>query len=157
MIKPTRKNQINRSWHLIDANDQVLGRLSTSIVPLLTGKHKPYFAPNMDCGDHVVVVNCSSVKVSGKKETDKIYQRYSGYQGGLKKLSLEQLREKSPDKIVKQAVLGMLPNNKLRDLWLTRLHLFNQDKHTYNEKFEVKEKSVTKDKVAKKVSKAKTK
>ncbi|PIQ69786.1 50S ribosomal protein L13 [Candidatus Shapirobacteria bacterium CG03_land_8_20_14_0_80_40_19] len=138
MIKPTKKTQIKSAWHIFDAKDQILGRLASKIAPVLFGKSKPYFVRNLDCGDHVVVVNASLVKVTGKKETEKKYTSFSGYPGGLKTLSLSQLREKKPERIIEKAVLNMLPKNKLRDQWMKRLHVFAGEKHPYEEKFKEK-------------------
>lgn len=135
MIQPTKKAQIIRKWHLIDATDRILGRLSTQLVPLLTGKTKPYYQAHLDCGDHVVVVNAEKIRVSGRKETDKIYQRYSGYPGGRRVQTLVDLRAKFPTRILEHAVSGMLPDNKLKAEWVGRLHLFIGDKHPYEDKF----------------------
>ena len=135
MIKSTKKSQIERKWHLIDAEGQVLGRLASRITPILTGKCKPYFVKHLDCGDHVVVINAKKIAVTGRKESRKVYQSYSGYPGGLKKTPLSRLREKSPEKIIEKAVYNMLPKNKLRSDQMTRLHVFAQDKHPYEDKF----------------------
>jgi len=146
MIKPTKKSEIKREWHLIDAKGQVLGRLATQIVPLLLGKNKPYFVRNLDCGDYVVVINAKEVKVTGKKEEQKYYYSYSGYPGGLKKVSLAQMRQKSPEKIILNAVSKMLPKNKLRDLWLAKLHIFAGSEHPYKDKFKAAEPKANKEK-----------
>jgi large subunit ribosomal protein L13 len=135
MIKPTKKSQIERKWHLIDAKDQILGRLASRITPILMGKCKPYFVKNIDCGDHIVVVNAKEVAVTGRKEEQKVYQSYSGYPGGLKKVPLSRLRERAPEKIIEKAVYNMLPKNKLRSEWMTRLHVFAEEKHPYEDKF----------------------
>jgi len=134
MIKPTKKSKIKRSWCVFDAKDQVLGRLATKIVPRLIGKGKPYFVRNLDCGDNVVVINARLVAVTGKKETQKIYYSYSGYPGGLKKISLAQMREGFPERIIINAVSKMLPQNKLRSLWLNHLYVFAGEEHPYNVK-----------------------
>jgi len=139
MLKPTRKKETKADWHLIDARGQVLGRLATQIVPLLLGKSKPYFVRNLDCGDHVVVINARAVVVTGKKEEQKFYYSYSGYPGGLKKLSLAQIRERFPEKLITNAVSKMLPNNKLRPLWLKKLHVFAGSEHNYKDRFVKKE------------------
>lgn len=132
--RPTKKGQIKRKWHLFDVEDKILGRVATQIAFLLRGKGKPYFIPHLDCGDYVVVINAKEVKVTGKKEKQKIYTRYSGYPGGLKKETLKHLRQKSPEKIIRQAVSGMLPKNKLRKRWLARLFVSVDDKHPYGDK-----------------------
>jgi large subunit ribosomal protein L13 len=111
-LKPTKISDIKRVWHLIDAKGQILGRLTTVITGLLMGKTKPYFVRHLDCGDYVVVVNAKEVKVTGKKEKQKQYYRYSGYPGGLKAETMKQLRQRYPEKIIYEAVKGMLPQNK---------------------------------------------
>lgn len=134
MLKPTRQSEIKRDWHLIDAKDKILGRLATQVAELLTGKTKPYFVRHLDCGDYVVVVNAGKVKITGKKETQKQYYRYSGYPGGLKVKTLGQLRKENPTRIIFEAVKGMLPQNKLRDRMLTRLYIFAGEEHPYGDK-----------------------
>ncbi len=109
--------------HYIDAEEKILGRLAVEIAQLLRGKSKPDFAPHKDGGDFVVVKNFDKIKVSGKKMKDKIYYRHSGYLGGLKSESFEEAFAKDPEKILKRAVFGMLPDNKLRDLQIKRLKI----------------------------------
>lgn len=135
MIKPTKKNQIERKWHLIDAKGQVVGRLASRIAPLLMGKTKPYFVRNLDVGDHVVVINAQEAVFTGRKETQKEYQRYSGYPGGLKRIPAAEMRKKHPERILERAVANMLPKNKLRALWLRKLHVFAGPEHRYQDKF----------------------
>jgi large subunit ribosomal protein L13 len=135
---PTRAKDVIRSWHIIDVNNKVLGRAATDIALKLMGKSKPYFVRNLDCGDYVVVVNAKRVAVTGKKEKEKIYTRYSGYPGGLKKKVLWQLREEKPTEIVRHAVWGMLPKNKLRDRLVTRLYIYPDADHPYGDKFNSK-------------------
>lgn len=134
MIKTTKKSDIKRDWHLIDAKGQILGRLATQVIPLLIGKAKPYFVRNLDCGDHVIVINAKEILVTGKKEKNKFYYSYSGYPGGLKKTSLSQMREKFPERIIVNAVSKMLPNNKLRADFLKKLHVFAGSEHDYKDK-----------------------
>lgn len=136
--KSTKKTDIQRSWHLIDVKGKILGRIATHIAKLLMGKAKPYFVPYLDCGDYVVVVNAAQVRLSGKKSTQKIYTHYSGYPGGLKKKTFVQLQQENPTRIVKEAVSGMLPKNKLRDLMLRRLYIFTDEKHPYENKLKAK-------------------
>lgn len=138
MIKATKLSEIERNWRLFDAKDQVLGRLASQVAPILIGKNKNYFVTHLDCGDHVVIINASQVKVTGKKEIQKRYTRYSGYPGGLKTQTLAELREKYPERIIEKAILNMLPKNKLRQLWLKKLHVFSGEKHDYEEKFNTK-------------------
>lgn len=135
MTRPTRQSEIKKNWHLLDAQDQILGRFSSRIIPLLIGKNKPYFVRNLDCGDHVVVINAKEIAVTGKKETQKNYYSYSGYPGGLKITSFRQMKEKFPERIIINAVSKMLPNNKLRPLWLKHLHVFAGSEHGYQDKF----------------------
>ncbi|MBI3981027.1 50S ribosomal protein L13 [Candidatus Microgenomates bacterium] len=135
ITRPTTSKEITRKWYLIDARDQILGRLSTQIALLLMGKKKPYFARNLDCGDYVVVINSALVKVTGKKEQNKLYRRHSGYPGGYKEEPLNKLKSRKPTEILQHAVSGMLPKNKLRDRMLKRLYLFAQDQHTFENKF----------------------
>jgi len=138
MIKPTKKSEIEKKWHLVDAKGQVLGRLASGLSPLLMGKNKSYFTKNLDCGDHVVLINAKEILVTGKKSKEKQYYSYSGYPGGLSKTSFPQLIEKHPEKIIQRAVLSMLPKNKLRSEWLNRLHVFPSSEHSFKEKFVIK-------------------
>ncbi len=134
-IKPTKEKEIERSWHLVDLDGQVLGRASTKIAELLMGKGKPYFVRSLDCGDHVVVINAKNVKVTGKKEKDKTYTRYSGYPGGLRSETYEELKARKPEEIIRHSVSGMLPHNKLHDRMLKRLYVFTGAEHSYSSKF----------------------
>ncbi|PIT88893.1 MAG: 50S ribosomal protein L13 [Candidatus Levybacteria bacterium CG10_big_fil_rev_8_21_14_0_10_36_7] len=135
MTQPTTVSQITRTWHLVDVKGQALGRTATIIAQLLMGKKKPYFAKNMDCGDNVVVINAKEVVVTGNKEKKKKYTRYSGYPGGLKTRTFEELMKLKPEQIIKNAVSGMLPKNKLQDEMLKRLYVFPEEKHNLEDKF----------------------
>ena len=137
MIKATSQGEIKQVWHLIDAQDQILGRLVTKIAALLMGKNKPYFVRYLDCGDYVVVVNAKQIKVTGQKEKQKLYYRYSGYPGGLRNRSLGEMRQVMPEKIIYEAVKGMLPQNKLRDRMLTRLYVYPESEYPYKDKFKI--------------------
>ncbi len=137
MTNSTKEKDIKREWHLIDAKDKILGRISTEIAELLMGKSKPYFVRNLDCGDFVVVINAKEVKVTGKKETLKKYYRYSGYPGGFKAEALGDLRNRRPEEIIRRAVSGMLPQNRLKSRMLKRLLIFKDANHTYQERFKV--------------------
>lgn len=130
----TRLKDIRRNWHLFDMKEKVLGRLATEIAQKLMGKSKPYFVPNLDCGDYVVVVNAKSTVVTGKKHEQKIYSSYSGYPGGLKKKSFKQLIIENPERIIREAISGMLPKNKLKRQMLKRLFIFSDENHPYLEK-----------------------
>ncbi len=135
LTEATKVKDIKRAWHLVDVKGKILGREATRIARLLIGKTKPYFVPHMDCGDYVVVINAAKVIVSGKKTTQKIYQKYSGYPGGLKKKSFAEVLREDPKRIIKEAVSGMLPKNKLRASMLKRLYVFPEDIHPYQDKF----------------------
>ena len=108
-----KPGDITRAWHVIDATDVVLGRLATHAATLLRGKHKPTYAPHMDTGDFVVIVNAEKIAVSGNKRDDKFVYRHSGYPGGLSKRSVGEMIEKHPDRLVEKAIKGMLPKNRL--------------------------------------------
>src|SRR3990167_9299290 len=134
--QPTKISEIKRDWHLVDVKGKILGRISTEIARLLMGKNKPYFVKNLDCGDCVVVINAKEISITGKKEKDKIYTSYSGYPGGLRKRTLAELRHNKPEEIVRHAVSGMLPKNKLRASMLKRLYIFAGSEHKYGDKFQ---------------------
>lgn len=138
MIKSTKSSQVKRNWHFLDAKDQILGRLATRAAQLLMGKGKPYFVRYLDCGDYVVVVNAQKVKVTGKKEEQKMYYRHSGYPGGFRQDPLRKWREEKPERIIMHAVRGMLPQNKLRDRMLKRLKVFPGENHPYGDKLKTK-------------------
>ncbi len=135
ITRATKASDIKRSWHLFDVKDKTLGRVASEIAQTLMGKSKPYFVNNLDCGDYVVIVNAEKIRVTGKKEFQKKYSRHSGYPGGLKEETLMTLRLRNPTDIVKFAVLGMLPQNKLQDRMKTRLFIFKGEEHTYKDKF----------------------
>lgn len=126
-----KASEIKRNWHLIDATDKVLGRLSTQIAGILLGKHKPYYTRGVDCGDFVVVINSSKIKFTGKKLQQKIYFHHSGYVRGDKYIPLEKLFSKDPSKVLYLAVKGMLPKNKLRKKLLKRLKIYRDDTHPH--------------------------
>ncbi len=119
---------------MVDANGQVLGRLTPGIAKFLQGKHKTNYVPYIDSGDHVIVINAAKVRLTGRKDQAKEYTRYSGYPGGLKKVSFERMLAEKPTEIIKHAVSGMLPKNKLRDQRLARLYIFADEKHPYGDK-----------------------
>jgi len=130
-----KSSQITRSWHLIDAKDAVLGRLATHAASLLMGKSKTSFSRHLDMADHVVVINASSVKVTGRKETQKLYRRHSGYPGGMTVFPLSYVRQHHPDRIIVHAISGMLPKNKLQDRLLKHLHVYPGSEHPYVKHF----------------------
>jgi large subunit ribosomal protein L13 len=126
---------MERKYHLFDLKKDKLGRISTQIARLLTGKNRVDYTPNIDAGDFVVVVNSEDIVVSGAKEQKKMYHHFSGYPGGVKTLTLEQKRNKDSKKIIREAVYGMLPKNKLRDVRIKRLFIYKDDK--FNHKIDV--------------------
>lgn len=130
-----KKDDIKRNWYLIDAKDKILGRLSTDIVKMLMGKHKPTYSTHMDSGDYVVIVNAGQIKVTGQKESQKTYVKHSGYPGGFKEIKYQKWLTESPDKIIVHAVSGMLPDNRLKDKRMRRLKIFVGAEHTYSDKF----------------------
>lgn len=132
--QPKHKD-IKRQWHLIDAEGKVLGRMASDIVELLIGKHKVNYAPHLDMGDYVVVINTEKVKVSGRKEKQKVYYKHSGYPGGFKEISYLKLKKEQPARIVELAVKRMLPDNRLRDKRMRRLKVVIGDKNPYKDKF----------------------
>lgn len=129
-FQPTPKD-IKRQWHLIDAKDQILGRLSTIIAGLLIGKGKPTFSRHMDSGDFVVVINADKVLVTGRKASQKVYRSHSGYPGGLKERKFEMVLKEHPERIIEHAVSGMIPNNRLKDERLLRLKVVAGEKNPY--------------------------
>lgn len=118
----TKLADIRHDKHDVDADGIILGQLASQVAGLLVGKSKPYFTRHLDCGDFVTVTSAGKVKVTGKKE-EKKYTSFSGYPGGLKTTTLGKLREENPERIIRHAVYGMLPNNKLRDRWMARLDI----------------------------------
>lgn len=138
----TKLSEIKRAWHLFDLKGKTLGRVASEIATVLMGKSKPYFVSNLDCGDYVVVINAEKVKVSGRKELLKKYSRNSGYPGGYVEETLMDLRKRNPTDIIKFAVMGMLPQNKLQDRMLTRLFIFKGAEHTYGDKFKTEKSAV---------------
>ena len=124
------KDVVNE-WFVVDASDQVLGRLASKIATILRGKHKAIYTPHIDTGDFVVVTNVTKVKVTGKKNTDKLYYRHTGYPGGIKSLSFNKLMERKPEQILMLAVKGMLPKNKLGRAMLKKLKLYSNSSHPH--------------------------
>lgn len=126
-----RPEQVERKWWLIDAEGQTLGRLASEIAAILRGKHKPIFTPNVDTGDHVVVINAAKVVITGNKAQQKMYYRHTGYPGGLKAVSFEELMQKKPDQAVYRAVKGMLPHNRLGRAMLKKLRVYAGPEHQH--------------------------
>ena len=124
-------DKIERQWHLIDAGDQVLGRIATVAARLLQGKHKPSYTPFLDTGDHVVVINAEKVKLTGRKEQQKLYRDHSGYEGGLREQRAVDVRQRKPVRLVEQAIRGMLPKSKLGDAMYRKLKVYRGTDHPH--------------------------
>jgi large subunit ribosomal protein L13 len=129
--KSTKKSEISRKWYVVDAEDLVLGRLATRVAGVLMGKGKPYFVRNLDCGDHVVVVNAEKVRVTGNKLKQKTYYRHTGYPGGIRSITLEKQLELKPEKVIEDAVYGMIPKSKLGRQMLTKLKVYRGSEHPH--------------------------
>ena len=123
--------EVKREWYVVDAGEKVLGRIASEIATRLRGKHKPEYTPHVDTGDHVVVINAARVKVTGRKTTDKIYHRHSGYPGGLRSLSFEKLQARAPGRAVELAVKGMLPRGPLGRAMFRKLHVYSGSTHPH--------------------------
>ena len=137
-----KPSEVSRRWILIDASDASLGRVASAIAKYLIGKYKPTYTPHIDAGDNVVVINAEKVKITGAKETDKKYYRHSGFPGGITEASLSEVRVKFPERLIQEAVKGMIPRNKLAAERLKRLRVFVGESHAHTaqtpEKVEVK-------------------
>jgi large subunit ribosomal protein L13 len=126
-----KPGDVDRQWHVVDAAGQTLGRLASKIAAVLRGKHKPTFTPHLDTGDYVIVVNADKIVVTGRKMTDKMYYRHTGYPGGLRETDLRTLLQKKPEKVIELAVWGMLPHNRLGRRLIRKLHVYAGDKHPH--------------------------
>jgi large subunit ribosomal protein L13 len=125
-------NLDERKWHVIDANGAILGRLAVQVADILRGKNKPVYTPHLDAGDFVVVINAEKVRVTGKKETEKEFMSYSGWKGGEKFRTVAQIRAKQPEKLITHAVRGMVPKNRLGRVLMTKLKVYQGDKHPHS-------------------------
>jgi len=125
------KQTVNKEWVVIDAKDAVLGRLASQVAMILRGKHKANYTPHVDCGDHVIVINADQVRLTGKKWTDKVYIRHTGYPGGQRSQTAIQLKAKSATLLVENAVRGMLPKNTLGRQLFRHLHVYNGPEHPH--------------------------
>lgn len=128
----TKPAEIERDWWVVDAEGKTLGRLATQIAVILRGKNKPIFAPNVDAGDYVIVINCEKVVTTGNKLDDKMYYRHSRYNGGLSSISLRRQLEKHPDRVIQLAVKGMLPKNALGRQMMRKLKIYAGDTHPHS-------------------------
>ncbi|GGB13230.1 MULTISPECIES: 50S ribosomal protein L13 [Mucilaginibacter] len=125
------KKTVNKQWVVVDAEGEILGRLSTKIAMIIRGKTKPDFTPNVDCGDNVIVINADKVKLTGNKLSDKVYVRYTGYPGGQRFISPKELLAKHPTRIIEKAVRGMLPKNRLGKALFGNLHVYAGAEHPH--------------------------
>jgi large subunit ribosomal protein L13 len=126
-----KAGEIQKKWYVVDANGQILGRLATFLANVLMGKTKPVYTPHEDVGDFIVVINADKVAVTGKKAEQKVYRRHSGYPGGLKTVEYSDMQSKAPEKIIMEAVSGMLPKNKLRQVYLKKLKVYSGTDHPH--------------------------
>jgi large subunit ribosomal protein L13 len=126
-----KQSEIERNWYVVDLEDKILGRAATEIARVLRGKHKAIFTPSVDTGDFVIVVNAEKVRLTGNKMADKVYHRHTGYPGGLRSISAEKLLEKKPEDLIKKAVKGMLPKNKLGRQMFKKLKVYAGSEHPH--------------------------
>ena len=126
-----KKESLTRSWYVVDATDKTLGRLSTEIANRLRGKHKPEYTPHVDTGDYIVVVNAEKVKVTGNKATGKLYQHHTGYPGGIKSITFDEMIDKKPERVIEKAVKGMMPKNKLSRAMMSKLKVYAGSEHPH--------------------------
>lgn len=133
-----KPSDIEKTWYVIDAEGQTLGRLATEAATLLRGKYKPTFTPHIDTGDYVIIINAEKVEVTGKKRKDKIYRHYTGFPGGVREVSFERLLEKKPEEIVRHAVKGMMPNGRLGRQMYKKLKVFKGPEHPHQAQKPVK-------------------
>ena len=126
-----KEGTVERKWLVVDAEDQILGRLASKVAHILRGKHKPIFTPHVDTGDHVIVINADKIRVTGNKPTQKFYHRYSGYPGGLKSVRYDELLKKHPDRVITLAVKRMLPKNRLARRTLKKLKVYAGGEHPH--------------------------
>lgn len=127
----TRPQDVVHDWYVVDASQYTLGRLASALAHRLRGKHKPQFTPHVDTGDYIVVVNAEQVQVTGRKEENKIYYRHTGYPGGIKSRTLQEMREKHPERIIQRAVKGMLPRNPLGRQVARKLKVYRGNEHPH--------------------------
>jgi large subunit ribosomal protein L13 len=130
--KVLKTSEIKRNWYVVDATGKILGRLASKIALVLMGKHKAQYTPHIDSGDYVVIINADKFRVTGKKLKDKIYYSHSFHPGGLKKINLELMLEKHPERVMFHAISGMLPKNRLRARRLKRLKIYTDSKHRHS-------------------------
>ena len=123
--------EVERKWYVVDAEGKTLGRMASAVAAILRGKNKSTYTPHVDCGDYVIIINADKVAVTGKKRQEKIYKRHTGYPGGLRELTFEQLMEKHPEEVVRHAVKGMMPNGKLGRKMFKKLKVYAGPEHDH--------------------------
>ena len=126
-----KANEIQREWRVVDADGATLGRLATQVAAILRGKHRASFSPHLDTGDPVIIVNAARIRVTGKKLQDKMYVRHSGYPGGFRSETLERLLQRRPEEVIRRAVRGMLPQNRLGEKMIRKLHVYAGAEHPH--------------------------
>jgi len=126
-----KAGEVQRKWYLIDADGKTLGRVATEVARILRGKHKPIYTPHVDTGDHVIVINAAKVKVTGKKYTDKLYYRHTGYPGGIKVTNFADLLRRKPEQVIEKAVWGMIPHNRLGRRVFKKLRVYPGPEHPH--------------------------
>ena len=129
---PKKQSKDDKKWYVVDATDKVVGRIATEIAVVLRGKNKPSFAPHMDMGDYVVVINCEKVRLTGKKESQKEYIHHTGYIGHLRREPFATIKEKNPKRIITEAVAGMIPRNRLKKHVMAKLHVYAGSEHPHS-------------------------
>ncbi|MEM8584051.1 MAG: 50S ribosomal protein L13 [Bacteroidota bacterium] len=129
--KSANESTVERRWIVVDAEGEVVGRLASQIAHLLRGKHKPYYTPHVDCGDHVIVINAEKVRFTGQKMTKKVYLRHTGYPGGQRSITPAELLERKPFAVIEKAVKGMLPKNRLGRAMYRKLHVYSGTEHPH--------------------------
>lgn len=126
-----KSGDITRKWYVIDATDVVLGKLASTVADMLRGKHKPQYAPNVDCGDHVIIINAEKIHISSNKRDREMRYRHSGYPGGLKSMTLGRSLDLHPERTIEDSIVGMMPHNKLTAASAKKLHVFSGSEHPY--------------------------
>jgi large subunit ribosomal protein L13 len=129
--KSANKATVNKEWYIVDATNEVLGRLSSKVAKILRGKNKPDFTPHVDCGDNIIVINAEKIRLTGNKLTDKLYVRYTGYPGGQRYETPQEMLSKHPTRLIETSVKGMLPKNKLSDAIIKNLHIYTGAEHPH--------------------------
>jgi large subunit ribosomal protein L13 len=129
--KSANKATVNKEWYIIDATNEVLGRLASKVAKIIRGKNKPDFTPHVDCGDNVIIINAEKIRLTGNKIQDKEYIRYSGYPGGQKSETAEKIMKKNPSRVLENAVKGMLPKNRLGNAVFKNLYVYNGPEHKH--------------------------